>query len=172
MCAHSSSGIEITEKIGDKLYPFIAKLFQEVVDFDQSQMLKNQDSYLTDNFYQLKSQFESLSNYEIKLVFPSVLSVFNTKDKPDLKPSVDILALQQLTQKKEKLISVLVQAIKTETKEMGMPHEHPLNQLFFVFENLFEYEKKQWHQMLNGWNLGCACFASAQKNSPFIENIK
>jgi hypothetical protein len=162
MCAHSSSGAVITEKIGQKLYPFISSIFQEIIQINQQNVLVDQDAPIAQKFYQLKSEFDSLRNYEVKLVFPSVLRVFNTKDKPEENPSINLLELQRLTQNKEKAIMDLVATLKCELSALHLAKEHPLHQLIYVFETSFVQEKQQWNSMLNGWNLGCACFAAAQ----------
>ena len=112
MCAHSSSGAEITEKIGHKLYPFISSIFQEIMQINQQNVLMDQDAPVAQKFYQLKSEFDSLRNYEVKLVFPSVLRVFNTKDKPEENPSINVLELQGLTRNKEKAIMLILHAYK------------------------------------------------------------
>lgn len=169
MCAHSSSGAEITDKIGQKLYPFISSIFQEIIHINYQNVLIDQDAPVAQKFHQLKSEFDSLRNYEVKLVFPSVLRVFNTKDKPSEKPSINLLELQRLTQNKEKAILELVATLKVEIAEMHLSKEHPLHQLIFVFETSFVQEKQLWNAMLNGWNLGCACFAAAQNANSFSE---
>lgn len=169
MCAHSSSGPAITEKIGQKLYPFISSIFQEIMQINQQNMLIDQDAPVAQQFYQLKSEFDSLRNYEVKLVFPSVLRVFNTKDMPGEKPSINVMELQRLTQNKEKAIMELVVSLKQELSELHLTKEHPLHQLIFVFETSFVQEKQQWNAMLNGWNLGCACFAAAQQTNSITE---
>lgn len=163
MCAHSSSGAEITEKIGNKLYPFISGLFQEVISYEQNKHQFDEESTLQDDLYHLKSEFESLSNYEIKLVFPSVLKVFNTKDNPELKPSINIIELQRLTQNKERAIIEWVTKIEQLAEQTKLPRTHPLFQVLFVFQTSFVTEKQQWNSMLNGWSLGCACFVAAQQ---------
>jgi hypothetical protein len=170
MCAHSSSGVEITEKIGQKLYPFINTLCLEVIDFNQKSGISENASILFDRFYLLKSEFESLRNYEIKLVFPSVLKVFNTKDNPDDKPAINIVELQRLTQNKEKMILELVEEIEAEAEKIHLPKKHPIYQLLFVFQTSFVQEKKQWNAMLNGWGIGCACFVAAQKMDDISKN--
>ena len=169
MCAHSSSGAEITEKIGHKLYPFISSIFQEIMQINQQNVLMDQDAPVAQKFYQLKSEFDSLRNYEVKLVFPSVLRVFNTKDKPEENPSINVLELQGLTRNKEKAIMELVAALKAEISALHLAKEHPLHQLIFVFETSFVQEKQQWNAMLHGWNIGCACFAAAQKTNSITE---
>jgi hypothetical protein len=170
MCAHSSSGAEITEKIGEKLYPFIGTLIQEVLDYNSLKPLPDERSGIINRFYLLKSEFDSLSNYEIKLVFPSVLKVFNSKDNPEAKPSINIIELQSLTQKKEKIIAELVQQIEEEAVANSLEKSHPIYQLIFVFQTSFIQEKKQWNTMLNGWNLGCACFMAAQSSKEILHH--
>lgn len=170
MCAHSSSGKEITDKIGGKLYPFIASLFQEAIDFNQSSGINENTILLFERFYLLKSEFESLRNYELKLVFPSVLKVFNTKDNTGDKPSINIVELQRLTQNKEKMILELVSEIEEEAEKIRLPKKHPVYQLLFVFQTSFVQEKQQWNTMLNGWGVGCACFVAAQQMNDISGN--
>lgn len=163
MCAHSSSGQEITDKITHQLYPFIAMLFQNVLDSQESSSVLKE--YSLDSFYNLKTEFESLKNYEIKLVFPSVLKVFETKDLPGDKPAIDIAELQKLTRNKEYLIAEKVQELSREIIPYHLPDFHPICQLVFVMQSTFVQAKEQWHKMLNGWSMGCACFVAAQNNA-------
>lgn len=163
MCSHSSSGNAITEKISQKLYPFIAMLFQEVVELNESQPMPAEFNW--DIFYTLKSEFESLKNYELKLVFPSVLKVFNTKDVEGEKPAINITELQMLTRNKEILMADLVADLALELHRYSVEDMHPLRQLQFVLQTSFVQEKQQWHQMLKGWSTGCACFMAAQSNA-------
>lgn len=164
MCTHSSSGAEITEKIANKLYPFIATLFQEVIAYESINQQFEDNATLKDDFYLLKSEFESLSNYEMKLVFPSVLKVFNTKDLPGHKPTINIVELQRLTQNKERAIMEWVNKIELVAEQIHLPRTHPVYQLIFVFQTTFVSEKQQWNTMLNGWSMGCACFVAAQQS--------
>lgn len=166
MCAHSSSGEEITEKIGKKLYPFIDSLFQEFIDFTSNNFIENDtETGLLDLFYLLKYEFNSLRNYELKLVFPSVLQVFNTKDNIGHKPSLDIVALQSLTKKKESIILDYVRQIEEEVSKINLAKSHPIFPLLFAFQTSFVQEKNLWNTMLNGWSIGCACFVSAQQKN-------
>lgn len=170
MCAHSSSGVEITEKIGQKLYPFINTLFQEVLDFNSVRPMGDEGVVILDRFYLLKTEFDSLRNYESKLVFPSVLKVFNTKDDKDAKHTINIAELQSLTQKKEKMIAEYVQQIEVEAEQIDLAKSHPIFQLLFVLQTSFVQEKQKWNLMLNGWSLGCACFVAAQQASELTHN--
>jgi hypothetical protein len=166
MCAHSSSGEEITERISRKLYPFIDSLFQEAIDFTFNNPIQNDtEAGILDLFYLLKSEFNSLRNYELKLVFPSVLKVFNTKDNRDNKPSLDIVGLQFLTKKKEAIIIDYVRQIEEDVEKMQLAKDHPIFPLLLAFQTSFVEEKKLWNSMLNGWSTGCACFVSAQLNN-------
>jgi hypothetical protein len=164
MCAHSASGEEITQKISGKLYPFIDSLFEEA-SLQLREDLSEEAPALSEQFYKLKSEFESLRNYETKLVFPSVLKVFNTKDSPGQKPAINVEELQQLTQNKEKVIMDLVTAMKQETEQLTLSKQHPLYPLLFVFQHAFVEEKKIWNSMLSGWSKGCACFVAASNSA-------
>lgn len=161
MCAHSSSGAEITEKIGAKLYPFIDELFKEITDYVNHTSICSQADRIFEQIFKLKSEFESLRNYELKLVFPSVLKVFNTKDNPDARPNINIAELQELTHKKEQVIMDLVNEIESEAEQIQLPRTHPVYPLLFVFQTSFAQEKEEWNRMLLGWNKSCACFSAA-----------
>jgi hypothetical protein len=163
MCAHSSSGEEITEKIGQKLYPYLSKVFQEVLDYTSVSPLSEEHQGIMECFYLLKSEFDSLKNYELKLVFPAVLSVFNTKDNQQAKPSINIAEIQALTQKKEKMIDEYVRQLGKDITALKLAESHPLFSLLCEFQTSFIQEKQQWNTMLNGWSIGCACFLAAQQ---------
>ena len=105
----------------------------------------------------------SVSYTHLDVYKRQVLKVFNTKDNPEAKPTINIIELQSLTQKKEKMIAELVQQIEEEAEACDLEKSHPIYQLLFVFQTSFVQEKKQWNTMLNGWNLGCACFMAAQQ---------
>jgi O-phosphoseryl-tRNA(Cys) synthetase len=163
MCAHSSSASDIIEKIGQKLYPFIAEQFSELNDYNRKHNPCASASLLFELVQNLKAEFESLRNYEIKLVFPSVQEVFNTKDDPGFKPSVNINELQLLTQKKETIIKELVDELQQEAENINLKKMHPAYGIVHVFNEAFLKEKLQWHKMLNSWNKGCACFSKANQ---------
>ncbi|MCC6187367.1 MAG: hypothetical protein IT256_09465 [Chitinophagaceae bacterium] len=124
---------------------------------------KEFEQHLQDTVFQLKSEFESLKNYETKLVFPSVLKVFNTKNDSGYKPAVNIAELKKLTNKKEAAIYDYVSIIKSELSILHIAKSNPIHQLVYVFETAFLEEKNMWNSMLNNWSIGCACFVLAQQ---------
>ena len=161
MCAHSSSANDVIEKIAKKLYPFIAEQFIELREYNKIYNPCSSASLLYEIVQNLKHEFESLSNYETKLVFPAVQSVFDTKDNPDFNPSVNIDELQKLTQKKETLIKELVEDLQLEAETLNLKKGHPIYSIIYVFNQSFFVEKAQWNKMLLSWNKGCACFSKA-----------
>jgi len=161
MCTHASTAENAIAKIGHKLYPFIADQFAELHKYNENDPNSHRLSLLFELVENLQHEFESLRNYEVKLVFPSVQLVFNTKDNPDFTPSVNIHELQLLTQKKEALIRNLINEIALEADALKLQKGHPINAVIFVFTDSFFPEKEAWHNMLGKWNKTCTCFAKA-----------
>lgn len=161
MCTHASTAENSITKIGKKLYPFIAEQFAELYKYNEKDPNSHRLSLLFELVEKLQHQFESLKNYEVKLVFPSVQLVFNTKDNPDFTPSVNIHELQILTQKKETLIKLILNGIESETDALKLGKSHPIYAVIFVFKDSFFPEKEAWHNMLGKWNKTCTCFAKA-----------
>ncbi|MDI9365760.1 MAG: hypothetical protein QM541_12470 [Flavobacterium sp.] len=161
MCTHASTAENAIAKIGQKLYPFIADQFAELHKYNEKDPNSHRLSLLFELVENLQHQFESLRNYEVKLVFPSVQLVFNTKDNPDFKPSVNIHELQILTQKKEALIKHLINEVASEAEALKLHKSHPIHAVIFVFNDSFFPEKEAWHNMLGKWNKTCTCFAKA-----------
>ena len=161
MCAHSSSASDIIENISQKLYPIIAHQFVKLDQYNKKHHPCANASLFFELLQNLKTEFESLRNYEVKLVFPSVQQVFDTKDNPDFKPSMNIHELQLLTQKKETLIKEILEDLQLEADNINLKKTHPVYSILYVFNDSFFKEKLQWHKMLNSWNKGCACFSKA-----------
>jgi|GEM_PF-1142835 len=171
MCAHSSSASDVIEKIGRKLYPFIIDQFNELREYNKKHNPCTSASLLFELVQNLKTEFESLRNYEMKLVFPSVQEVFETKDNPNIKATVNIYELQLLTQKKESLIKELLEDLQLEAENISLRKGHPVYAILYVFNDSFFKEKQQWHKMLNAWNKSCACFSKANKVALNEESI-
>lgn len=161
MCTHASTAENAISKIEQKLYPFIADQFAELHRYNENDPNSHRLSLLFQLVENLQHEFESLKNYEVKLVFPSVQLVFNTKDNPKFKPTVNVHELQLLTQKKELLIRQLVDEVRVEADALNLYKSHPVHALIFVFNDSFFPEKEQWHNMLGKWNNTCTCFARA-----------
>ncbi len=169
MCTHASTAQNAISKIGQKLYPFIVDQFAELYKYIEKDPNSHRLSLLVELVENLQHEFDSLRNYEVKLVFPSVQLVFNTKDNPHFKPTVNIQELQLLTQKKESLIRQLVNEVSIETNALKLLKSHPIYSLIFIFNDSFFPEKEAWHKMLGKWNSTCTCFARAT-NSLAVED--
>ncbi|MBS1592346.1 MAG: hypothetical protein JST07_09605 [Bacteroidetes bacterium] len=156
MCVYSVSANEVIEKITEKLYPFIDVQFDEVLQLEKIEPTPFQ---LIEKIKALRIEFESLKNYEKRLVFPAVLEMFNAKkNNPNFKSSVNILELQQLIQRKENLIHTMVNDIKVEA--LKVRKSHPIHALIYTFQNLFIEEKEKWNVMVNEWNKNNITFAN------------
>lgn len=161
MCTHATFAQQITEDIGKQLYPCISTLFAELLSLYQANGLH--EDFNADTFFLLKSEFESLKNYETKLVFPSILKVFDSEATAELKPCLNIKELQSLTRKKEQLIVELLQTFIDENQMALSQQEHPICKLTNIFQEDFNTMKHKWHTMLDEWATNCSCFKAAQK---------
>lgn len=162
MCQHGSSGKEISDRISGELYPLMDRHIRSVDQYIQQSAICSEASVLFELFYRLKTGFEDLKNYMVAFVFPGVLSVFDTKDKPGLQMAVPVAVLQQTAWEKEKILMQLVSDMEQEAEWLQLPETHPVACLLSAFTTEFANSKKEWRRMLQGWNSTCACFAAAQ----------
>ncbi|MDA3616452.1 hypothetical protein [Polluticaenibacter yanchengensis] len=170
MCTHYSYGVEITNKITTDVYPYISCLVNEVIEMELQLPEEEQHVSLLENVYLLKSEFDSLKNYEEKLIFPSVLKVFNSKDNPAVKPTLNLKELEHLTQHKELAILKIINNIQL---NYHVDHKSALkdilDKLIHTLQGDFVEVKNQWRKMLSGWNAECPCFQKATDNSNSLQ---
>jgi hypothetical protein len=164
MCAHATSGEEITTKITDQVYKNIDLCFEELNQYIRSHNLCSQLENMWFRVDDLKQEFNSLKNYEVKLVFPKVLEVFDSQSKIDNKPTLNIKELMGLTVKKEKVIIDLVTNLADDIDILELDASHPLHQLLTAFITQFIPVKNEWNQLLSNWGNHCACFQQAAIN--------
>lgn len=161
MCAHSSSCEAITQEIEFQLYPSIRVLLDEIGSSSSIVQFLAVHHNLNDTLNLLKSEFESLSNYETKLVFPTVLRLFNTKHLGAERPSANVRELINLTRKKEIVIDNLIDDMQIALQETPAPNLDLFDRLADVFRLDFKQKKQEWMAMLQGWSGNCACFMAA-----------
>ncbi|MBS1627168.1 MAG: hypothetical protein JSR09_11245 [Bacteroidetes bacterium] len=148
MCAYSVSVNDVIERITEKLYPFIDAQFDEVLKLNKIEPIH---LHLIEKIKALRIEFDSLKNYEKRLVFPAVLEIFNAQKKSSsLKSSVNIAELQQLIQRKENLIHTMVNDVFDEA--MKTKKSHPIHSIIYTLKNSFKEEKEKWNVMVNEWN--------------------
>lgn len=165
MCTHYSYGVEITNKITTDVYPYISCLVNEVIEMELQLSEEKQNTSLLENIYLLKSEFDSLKNYEEKLIFPSVLKVFDSKDKPEFKPTLNLKELERLTQHKELTILKITNNIQLNYDVDKQELKDILDKLIHTLQSDFVEVKNQWRKMLSGWNAECPCFQKATDSS-------
>lgn len=162
MCQHGSLGKAISSRISGELYPFMDRHILAVEQYIQQSAICSEAGLLIELFYRLKSAFEEVKVYTVQFVFPAVLSVFDTKDKPGPQMTVPVAALQQTAWEKENVLMQLVSDMEQEAEWLMLPETHPAMCLLTAFNTEFAGTRKEWRSMLQGWNNNCACFAAAQ----------
>lgn len=166
MCNHTLSAKAITERMLNEVYPKVQKIFPEIKTCTNKSFISKQIENLYQATDNLQVEFNSLVNYEAKLVFPAILEVFNTKHNNSFKPRANINELIKLTKSKEAVIADLVEEIEIELEEMNADKSHPAYRLIKFFDRDYKGLKSEWYYMLEGWNSSCACFRknALQKN--------
>lgn len=161
MCGHSDSADKITRRIMEELYPTIKEQFSLAeTDID--------DVHCYVALTTLKTEFFLLSTYETRLVFPSILKVFNTKHLTELPELPNVAELHQLTRHKEQRLLQLVQAFLREYEKAEVPNP-AADKLIRLFYEDFTNIKNEWNNMVSIWSKGCACF---QRSNLLILNKK
>lgn len=161
MCSHSLSALDITGNIMRVLYPRINEQFSSLKRCNKNHLISKEAICFYDMIDSLFKEFESLSNYEEKLVFPSILKVFNTKDDPGFKAGVDINELRRLMLSKENCIKEIVEDLEIESDALSLQPLHPVYKLLHIFQQDYAIEKAKWYYILENWSNGCACFIKA-----------
>jgi hypothetical protein len=158
MCEHSVSAVVITEKMKQEMYAPLDQLFLDVDQYLRKHTLCTEATDIFNEFLRLKWEYESLRNYELKLVFPSILKMFGNKEGNG--NGLSIADLQKLTQRKEQVIQTLTADIDQEAERLNLPVDHPLFKLTAGLETLFPPIRKEWNAMMDQWRQTCACFRS------------
>lgn len=135
------------DTLKNKIYPSVSDLLSEVSCY------RNVFDYdnLEPSINTLSNEFSSLCSVEEKLIFPAIISVFNTNNgNPDFFPNVQEIV--QLTLSKEQKIykSLLdIQAIvNVDNNHYSNDFEKQVLQLIHIFNEAYFPCKKQWIALL------------------------
>lgn len=159
MCGHSDSAEKMIQQIIQKLYPAIDEQFSLITaDSENTQIYTALSA--------LKTEFQLLYAYESRLVFPSILKVFNTKHLTELPELPNINELLQLTRHKEQRLLQLVHTFSKEYAKTGAK-DLAAEQLILLFDEDFILVKSQWNAIVSGWLKECSCF---QRANSFIND--
>ncbi|MGC4057231.1 MAG: hypothetical protein QM743_03795 [Chitinophagaceae bacterium] len=140
------------------MYQPLDQLFSDVDTYLRNNTVCTEATDIFNDFLRLKWEYESLRNYELKLVFPSILKMFGTKN-PDSN-QISIADLQTLTKRKEVLICSMASEIEQEAERLSLPVHHPLFRLCSGIEQLLPPIRQEWNGMMDKWRQTCACFRS------------
>lgn len=161
MCAHADNTIETIEELAQKLYPAIQEQFIFISSCNDC-INSNPDhpnAALYNLINELKNEFQSLVTYENKLVFPSVIKVFDKKEKNDGSPMPSIADLLKLTKSKELKILELVAEVQIEIFLLDLADKDTaINKLIHFFQNDFVIGRNKWNSMIQARLNTCSCF--------------
>jgi len=161
MCAHADNTNETIELLVQKLYPAIQHQFILISSCNDcvTSNPDNPNAALYNLLNELKNEFQSLITYENKLVFPSVIKVFDKKGANENSPTPSIADLLKLTKSKEQKIVQLATEVQAEISMMDLADkEATVNKLIHLFQNDFVSEKNKWNNMIQARLDSCSCF--------------
>lgn len=161
MCKHADQTEEFILHLLENVYPCLELKLQNAIhcvflkEFDEEHK-----TYLIELMEILRNDFGSLVTCEQKLVFPSVMKVFNAKAAKEV-TNPNLFDLMQLTRSKEHKIMThvhnLTSLLETNTFKSGAIKQHDLAN---AFTNNFVYEKYRWNKMIEDRLNACSCFRS------------
>lgn len=161
MCKHADQTAEFIAHLLDNVYPCLELKIQNAIhcpflnDYDAEAT-----AYLKELMQQIKNDFSSLVTCEQKLVFPSVMKVFNAKSAKEV-PMPNLFDLMQLTRSKEHKImaqvNTLTSLLSTNTWNKVAIKQHDLAN---AFNDSFLKEKYKWNKMIEDRLNACSCFRS------------
>ncbi len=145
--SHTLINKDIILEITGQLYPEIAAQLKAVSALKE---LHAEDPGFENTFdilNELKSEFVSLSNYEIKLLFPTLLNAADSGTITD-ENCCHIAELQTLLRKKEDHIRDLVLELEVESENLIPDKENRIVDLIILFRHNFIKSKELLHKNL------------------------
>ncbi|WP_439506275.1 hypothetical protein [Sediminibacterium sp.] len=161
MCKHADQTEELIKHLLENVYPCLELKLQNAINCNfLKEYDEEQQAYLVELMQNLRNDFSSLVTCEQKLVFPSVMKVFNAKSSKEL-VLPNLFDLMQLTRSKEHKIMAhvhhLTSALDTNTFKNGAIKQHDLAE---SFSGTFIKEKFRWNKMIEDRLNSCSCFKS------------
>lgn len=161
MCKHADQTEEYIYHLLENVYPCLELKIQNAINCSYLKVIKNeQKEYLLELMQSLRIDFNSLVSCEEKLVFPSVMKIFNAKTSKEV-PMPNLLDLMQLTRSKEHKIMIHVNSLTDLLKMNSWEHLGIKQQdLAESFTMNFVKEKYRWNKMIEDRLNACTCFRS------------
>lgn len=161
MCEHAKNTNKVIQHMVQGLYPAIQYQFvliSAISDFSNSEKAPFKQFWTL--VHELKTEFQSLANFEIKSVFPAVIKIFSKTDIDNTFNLPNINYLLKQTKAKESRVLSLVEALHHQLKEVAFEAE--LDNSFQIIERLFmddfKVEKQKWNNMISERMNHCSCF--------------
>ncbi|TAD87151.1 MAG: hypothetical protein EAY75_06415 [Bacteroidetes bacterium] len=163
MCKHADNTQQIIDSLNIELYPRL----QQQLDTVLRSLPHVEGPYqlaIAEVFADFRQTFLSLAGYENRLVFPSVLRVFNHKKEPKGTPMPNVAELQNLT--KLKAQKLLVHAVQLERYADAMEHSEATEALQLLCHTVltdFVQRRQDWNNMIDERMRSCNCFLQFQQ---------
>jgi hypothetical protein len=173
MCATVNKYQATINELQNVIYPSILNILEEVVCYRNIYEYEGLEKCIV----AIKEEFSSLCSLEDKLVFPAIISVFNSKKEDSFFPNIQEIIF--LTSNKENKIKTLVSSIIDITKinknQLQTDFEKEVYELIQLFNDTYFPSKHKWISLLqmltpksvackNRSLSGCKCTEKSSEN--------
>ncbi len=140
MCVKVNKYIEVIYLLTDDLYPALNSLFNELSHNPISE--------------ELRKELNSLELYERKLIFPSILSLFNKTTEKTYSPNIfEIVSLTQAKEEKIKQQLLLLQdsmqlPTTNDAENSGLNEGVYIQRVINLFQKIYFPTKENWFKLL------------------------
>lgn len=158
MCKHAQQLGDQVRKFQELTYPHLTIVLSHALQCNvANDAAIPEKKVVKEVIHVIQSEFHSLITYELKLVFPAILQLFDNKHNSKHTPDLDNLLM--LTKSKEhKLhgyIGTLYAILQIEALQI---HSGCESRVVSEFEKFFFPGKQTWNQSIADRINNCACF--------------
>lgn len=139
---------EMIREIIDELYPQIDRQILAVCDENKKGVFNEKSEAVFTVFDELKYEFQSLSRYEIKLVYPAIKKFLEENNSITHSSYICLQELQLLIRKKEEHIKELALQLEVEAQQAGFKTSDLIFSLISSLQNAFILKKDAVHKLL------------------------
>lgn len=139
---------EMIRGIIEELYPQIDRQILAVYNETKNSLSDQKSEAVYIVFDELKFEFQSLSRYEIKLVYPAIKKFLEDNNSITHSSYICLQELQLLIKKKEEHIKELALQLEVEAQQAGFKANDMIFALVSSLQNAFILKKDAVHKLL------------------------
>jgi hypothetical protein len=114
--------------------------------------------HLFSTFIQLRTDFQLMELFELKLAFPAVINLFEQKNSIKKRSSSEIIELLDLSKSMEEKLFQVIEKLKIQLIAIDFEiGKSEIEELINIFETDFFQQKSNWKKLIQQKIDGCKC---------------